>query len=58
MLYRYIPEPLPPQTRTAKHVATASRESPRSSAVLEIGMLCVPLISFGFALALYLFLTA
>ena len=58
MLYRYIPEPLPPQMRAAKRAAPASRESPRSSAVLEIGMLCVPLIFFGFALALYLFLTA
>ena len=57
MLYRYIPEPRPPQMRDATRVATASRESPQSRAVLAIGMLCVPLISFGFVLGLYLFLT-
>jgi hypothetical protein len=54
MLYRYIPEALPVQTRAATHMAATSSES---RAVLAIGMLCVPLISFGFVLALYLFLT-
>ena len=58
MPYRYISEPLPPQTRIVTRVATNSPESPRSRAVLAIGMLCVPLISFGFVLGLYLFLTA
>jgi hypothetical protein len=57
MLYRYIPEALPVQTRAATHMAATSSESSRSRAILAIGMLCVPLISFGFVLALYLFLT-
>jgi hypothetical protein len=57
MYYRYIPQPFPPQTRVPAR-ATTSPEGPRTRAVLALGMLCVPLISFGFALGLYLFLTA
>jgi hypothetical protein len=58
MLNRHIPEPLPLQTRFATHIATTSLESSRSRAVLAIGMLCVPLISFGFVLAVYRLLVA
>jgi hypothetical protein len=58
MYYRYIPQPFPPQTRVPARVATASPEGPRTRAVVALGMLCVPLISFGFVLGLYIFLTA
>jgi hypothetical protein len=57
VLYRYLPEPLSRQPRAATRAASAYPESPRSRAVMAIGMLCVPLISFGFILALYLTLT-
>jgi hypothetical protein len=57
MLYRYLPEPLPRQPRAAIRAATDYPESSRSRAVMAIGVLCVPLISFGFMLALYFALT-
>jgi hypothetical protein len=58
MYYRYIPQPFPPQIRVPVRVVMASSEGLRTRAVLAFGMLCVPLISFGFVLGLYLFLTA
>jgi hypothetical protein len=58
MYYRHIPQPFPPQTRVPARVAMASSEGPRTRAVVALGMLCVPLISFGFVLGLYLFLIA
>jgi hypothetical protein len=58
MLNRHISEPLRLQTRFATHVAATSSESSQSRTVLAIGMLCVPLISFGFVLAVYLLLVA
>jgi hypothetical protein len=54
MYYRCIPEPLPPPTRAAAPFPEGSR----SRAVKAFAMLCVPLVSFGFVLALYLVLTA
>jgi hypothetical protein len=57
MLSRYLPEPLPRKPRAATRVTSAYPENPRSRAVMAIGMLCVPLISFGFIFALYLTLT-
>jgi hypothetical protein len=57
MHYRYSPEQFSSQTRAVTRIATTSPESPRSRAVLAIGMLCVPLVSLGFVLALYLVLT-
>jgi hypothetical protein len=57
MPYRYLPESLPRQPRAATRAATVYPESPRNRAIMAIGMLCVPLVSFGFILALYLFLT-
>ena len=54
MYYRCIPEPLPPSIPAAAPFP----ESPRSRAVIALAMLCVPLVSFGLVLALYLVLTA
>jgi hypothetical protein len=58
MYYRYVPQPFPPQTHIPARVAADSPEGPRTRAVLALGMLCVPLISFGFVVGLYIFLTA
>jgi hypothetical protein len=57
MRYRHIPAPPQSQIRAEACVATAYPESPRSRAVMAIGMLCVPLVSFGSVLSLYLILT-
>jgi hypothetical protein len=55
--YRCIIEPLPQQRRSATPAATVYPESSQSRTVMAIGMLCVPLVSFGSVLALYLILT-
>jgi hypothetical protein len=57
MLYRYLPEPLSRRPRAATRAVSAYPESPQSRAVMALGMLCVPLVSFGFVLTLYLTLT-
>jgi hypothetical protein len=58
MYYRHSPELPRPQMRTVARIATAQPESQRSNAAVAMGMLCVPLISFGAVLALYLTLIA
>jgi hypothetical protein len=57
MLYRYLPDPLPRQSHAATRATTVYPESPRGRAIMAIGMLCVPLVSFGCVLAVYLILT-